>query len=126
DQPWKTYYDSTQLFWAKDWDKTVHLLENAERSAISDLGIYHENYLTILNDLGTAYWKAKNYPEAEKRLVKSLDLKSEVYPSDDKEVILSLSNLAGFYAERGLWLKSKSLYHKILQTDRAHIPTDIY
>ena len=126
DQPWKLYYDSTQMYWAKDWDKTVHLLENAERSALSDLGLYHENYLTILNDLGTAHWKAKNYPRAEKLLVKSLDLKSEVYSLNDKEVILSLGNLAGFYAEQGFWKKSKALYHKILDKDPAYIPSDIY
>src|SRR5687767_2568397 len=96
-QLWKSYYDSTQNYWAKDWNKTVALLENAERSALTDLGIYHENYLTILNDLGTAYWKAKKYPQAEKALSKSLSLKAEVYPAEDKEVALSISNLAGFY-----------------------------
>lgn len=126
DAPWKLYYDSTQLYWAKDWNKTVHLLESAEKSALSDLGIYHENYLTILNDLGTAYWKAKNYARAEKLLVKSLDLKAEVYANNDKEVILSLSNLAGFYAEQGIWGKSKALYNRILNADPAHIPSDIY
>jgi CHAT domain-containing protein/Tfp pilus assembly protein PilF len=126
DQPWKVYYDSTQLYWAKDWNKTVHLLENAEKSALSDLGLYHENYLTILNDLGTACWKAKNYRRAERLLVKSLDLKSEVYPINDKEIILSLSNLAGFYAEQGHWRKSKTLYNKILDTDPANVPSDIY
>ena len=125
-QPWKLYYDSTQLFWAKDWDKTVRLLEHAERSAISDLGIYHKNYLTILNDLGTAYWKARNYAKAEKTLGRSLELKAEVYPLNDKEVILSISNLAGFYAEQGHWNKSKSLYNRILSSNPAHIPSDIY
>lgn len=125
DQPWKKYYDSTQLYWAKDWGKTVSLLENAERSALSDLGLYHQNYLTILNDLGTAYWKAKNFNRAEKVLAQSLALKSEVYPKNDKEVILSMSNLAGFYAERGQWQQSKTLYQQILNSDPRQIP-DIY
>lgn len=125
DQPWKKYYDSTQIYWAKDWGKTVSLLENAERSALSDLGLYHENYLTILNDLGTAYWKAKDFNRAEKILAQSLTLKSEVYPKNDKEVILSMSNLAGFYAERGLWQQSKTLYQQILSSDPRLIP-DIY
>src|SRR5688500_10260618 len=102
-EPWKLYYDSTQHYWAKDWNKTVALLEEAEKSALTDLGIYDENYLTILNDLCTAYWKAKNYPRAEQVLSKTLSLKREVYPADDKEVILSISNLAGFYAEKGMW-----------------------
>lgn len=126
DELWKLYYDSTQVYWAKDWNKTVSLLEHAERSALTDLGIYHENYLTILNDLGTAYWKAKNFPMAEQALSKSLSLKREVYAADDKEVILSISNLAGFYAEQGEGAKSKSLYNRILNSDRAKIPGDIY
>jgi CHAT domain-containing protein/tetratricopeptide (TPR) repeat protein len=125
-QQWKLYYDSTQYYWAKDWNKTVSLLEHAERSAISDLGLYHQNYLTILNDLGTAYWKARDYSKAEKALSQSLDLKSEVYPLNDKEVILSISNLAGFYAEQGRWNKSKSLYNKILSADPREIPSEIY
>lgn len=118
--PWKSYYDSTQLFWEKDWNRTVGLLEHAEKSALTDLGLYHENYLTILNDLGTAYWKARDYSKAEDALTKSLRLKSEIYPLSDKEVVLSISNLAGFYAEQGLWKKSKSLYHQILALKTAH------
>lgn len=126
DQSWKLYYDSTQEFWAKDWRKTVALLEHAERSALHDLGLYDQNYLTILNDLGTAYWKAKDYSKAEEVLSRSLTLKGEVYPAGDKEVILSISNLAGFYAELGKWGKSKSLYNRILNTDRAQVPAEIY
>lgn len=125
-QLWKVYYDSTQDFWAKDWAKTVSLLERAERSAISDLGLYDQNYLTILNDLGTAYWKAKEYPKAEQALTTSLNLKSEVYPANDKEVVLSISNLAGFYTEQGQWKKSKTLYKRILSMDPVNIPADIY
>lgn len=123
---WKLYYDSTQLFWAKDWGRTVNLLEKAEHSALADLGIYHENYLTILNDLGTAYWKARDYAKAQLILQKTLQLKSEVYPPTNKEVLLSVSNLAGFYQEKGLWSKAKSLYNRILLLDPASIPTDIF
>ncbi len=125
-RPWQSYYDSTQLYWARDWNRTVGLLEKAERSALIDLGIYNENYLTILNDLGTAYWKAKNYPQAEKALSKSVALKTEVYPVHDKEVILSMSNLAGFYSEQGRWDKAKVLYGSILACAPGEVPSDIY
>ncbi len=123
---WQLYYDSTQIFWAKDWRKTVSLLENAERSAISDLGIYNENYLTILNDLGTAYWKARDYDKAEKLLARTVELKKEVYKPNDKEIILSISNLAAFYAQQGMWKKSKSLYGEILSSPKEQISSDIY
>ncbi|MDQ2657786.1 MAG: tetratricopeptide repeat protein, partial [Bacteroidota bacterium] len=124
--PWQSYYDSTQLYWARDWNRTVGLLEKAERSALMDLGIYNENYLTILNDLGTAYWKAKNYGRAEKALSRSVALKSEVYPPHDKEVILSMSNLAGFYSEQGHSDKAKVLYGGILAYSPDEVPSDVY
>src|SRR5690606_3339347 len=114
------------LYWNKDWNKTVSLLEHAERSAITDLGNYHENYLTILNDLGTAYWKARNYKQAEKLLTRSLSLKQEIYAAEHKEVMLSMSNLAGFYTDQGQWNRAKALFKTLLSHDRAHIPTDIY
>jgi len=39
---WKLYYDSAQIFWGKDWKKTIPLLTRAERFALNDLGIYDE------------------------------------------------------------------------------------
>src|SRR5688500_1279012 len=98
---WKLYYDSTQLFWEKDWPKTVALLKHAERSASDDLGIYDVNYLTIINDLGVAYWRQKDYRNAETFLSKSLGIKREVYPAGDNEIFRSVSNLAGLYSEQG-------------------------
>lgn len=125
-QSWKSYYDSTNLYWAKDWPKAVSLLEEAERSALNDLGSYDENYLTILNDLGTAYWKAKRYPQAEVALSRSLSLKSERYSDADKDLMYFISNLAGFYAERGEFARSKSLYCTIVRSGPVSLPPHLW
>ncbi|HEX8038033.1 MAG TPA: tetratricopeptide repeat protein, partial [Chryseosolibacter sp.] len=58
-------------------------------------------------------------------LQKTLELKSEVYPVNNKEIILSIANLAGFYQEKGFWSKSKSLYNHIIAAGSAQIPSDI-
>src|SRR5690606_24416990 len=47
-------------------------------------------------------------------------------PSLDKERILSMGNLAGFYAELGSWERARSLYRRIVGLDFAHIHPDIF
>ena len=37
-----------------------------------------------------------------------------------------MSNLAGFYAEQGMWNESKRYYNRILENDPANVPFDIY
>jgi CHAT domain-containing protein/Tfp pilus assembly protein PilF len=123
---WQLYYDSTQLFWEKDWPKTVALLKHAEQSASDDLGIYDVNYLTIINDLGVAYWRQKDYRNAETFLSKSLNIKREVYPAGDNEIFRSISNLAGLYSEQGRTLQAKQLYKKIVLQAPDGIEHDLY
>jgi len=123
---WKAYYDSSQLTWSKDWAKTVGHLRQAERFALTDLGIYDENYLTIINDLGLAYAQAKDYTNAEKYLVKSLAAKREVYAPDDAEVLRSMSNLAGFYADQKQTQKAAPLYRKVMAAPLKGIDSDVY
>ena len=126
DQVWKVYYDSTQRYWAKDWEKTVVLLNKAEQLALTDLGIYHENYLTIINDLGLAYWKKRDYTNAEKTLLRCLEIKTDLYPFNHPELFLSACNLAAFYAEGKQWTKSKSIYHRFLKQAEVKLTPEIY
>jgi CHAT domain-containing protein/Tfp pilus assembly protein PilF len=119
---WKLNYDSTNLFWNKDWSKTLALLKRAEATAITDLGIYDENYLSIINDIGLVYWKLQDFPNAEKFLSRTLDLKKEYFATDDNQLFISACNLAGFYAEDGDYKKSKNVYVNFIQP-REHIVT---
>lgn len=123
---WKAYYDSSQLTWSKDWSKTVSHLRHAERIALADLGIYDENYLTIINDLGLAYAQTKDYTNAERYLTKSLAAKREVYTPDDAEVLRSMSNLAGLYAGQKQIQKAAPLYRKVIAAPLKSVDTEVY
>lgn len=111
---WKTYYDSAQLFWAKDWKKTIPLLVKAEKSALYDLGVYDDNYLTILNDLGLAYARNKDFGNAEKLLTKSLSIKEELNRSEPTDASQTLLNLATVHAEQNHVQQAEQLYKRIL------------
>jgi CHAT domain-containing protein/Tfp pilus assembly protein PilF len=125
-QTWKLYYDSTQLYWAKDWNQTTKLLRSAEQSAIVDIGIYDENYLTIVNDLGIAYWKTKDYNTAEKLLSKNLAIKSEIYPQNDPKLFSSICNLAALHTDNGNWIEAKNLYKRIVHANEPDINSTFF
>jgi CHAT domain-containing protein/tetratricopeptide (TPR) repeat protein len=111
---WKILYDSTQRYWAKDWNKAVRFLTSAEKEAVADLGIYDQNYLTIVNDLGLAFWRMRDYKNAETYLSRALKLRNEAYPENIDDHISSLSNLASMYCEQGNREKAKQLYKQVI------------
>jgi CHAT domain-containing protein len=111
---WKNCYDSAQLYWGADWKKTIPLLVRAERSAQNDLGVYDENYLIILNDLGLAHAQVRDYTNAEKLLTKALTLKTEIGSAPDDELFRSINNLAGVHAEQGHTQQAEQLYKRVL------------
>jgi CHAT domain-containing protein/Flp pilus assembly protein TadD len=121
---WKNCYDSAQLYWGDDWKKTIPLLIRAERSAQNDLGIYDENYLTILNDLGLAYAQIRDYANSEKLLTKALNLKTEIGSLPDAELFRSVNNLAGVHAEQGHQQQAEQLYKRVISAP-AEIDIDV-
>lgn len=123
---WKVYYDSAQLFWGKNWPKTIPLLTRAEQSALNDLGIYDANYLTILNDLGLAYSQVKDYTTAEKLLSRSLTIKTELNDAPDADLFRSINNLAGVHAEQGHFLPARQLYKRVLSSTVSGAEPEIY
>jgi len=123
---WKTYYDSTQIFWDKDWPKAISLLTRAEQFARIDLGVYDENYLTILSDLGLASWRVKDYARAEKYFQTTIAFKKEASATNTQEFYGLTNNLAGLYAEQEQWLKAKSLYKSVLDRSSSVVDIGIY
>lgn len=115
---WKIFYDSAQLFWAKDWQKTIPLLVKAEKSALYDLGVYDDNYLAILNDLGLAYARNKDFSNAEKLLTKSLSIKEELNRSEPTDASETLLNLATVHAEQHHIEKAEQYYKQVLSAQR--------
>jgi tetratricopeptide (TPR) repeat protein len=114
---WKIYYDSAQLYWGTDWVRTTTLLKRSERSAFNDLGIYDDNYLAILNDLGLAYSNAGDFATAEKLLKQCLSLREEsLEPGGEQSVLNTMGNLALVHEKQSRYGEASELYKNILAT----------
>jgi len=93
-QEWKNAYVLAQNNWGQSWKSTVHHLQDAERTARHDLGIFDSNYLIILNDLGLALFESGKIDEAIDVLEKSVRLRQEVLGSESRELHVAQLNLA--------------------------------
>ncbi len=111
---WKSYYDSAQLFWKENPEKSLALYTQAERIALLDLGMYDENYLTILNDLGLAYGHMNNLSQAEAYLSKNLTIHKELYKSADPPLLIAKFNLATLLQKSESEEKAKDIFYEIL------------
>ena len=119
---WKIYYDSAQTFWNSDWPKTISLLARAEKSALSDLGIYDDNYLTIVNDLALAYTHTNDYSTAEKLFTKIIAARTELGNISDSEYTNAVMNLANVYAETAKVKQAAALYKKLMSSSTPETP----
>ncbi|MEJ1240458.1 CHAT domain-containing tetratricopeptide repeat protein [Chryseolinea sp. T2] len=111
---WKVQYDSAQRYWGNQWAKTIPFLVKAEKAALYDLGIYDENYLTILNDLGLAYAKIGDYKNAEKSLAKVITIASEGGDPQAADLQRAYLNLASIHFEQQHYKEAEELYLKVL------------
>lgn len=123
---WKVSYDSAQHYWADNIQRSVGLLQKAERVAFNDLGIYDENYLVILNDLGLAYSQIRDYKKAQEYLTRSLAIQHELYTEENGQTLRSACNLAAIVLKGGDDLRARQLYKIILLKSNALEAGDIY
>ncbi len=112
---WKSNYDSAQFYWASNIEKSLPFLQRAEHMASNDLGIYDENYLIILGDLGLAYRRTADFAMAAKCLRQNFAIHQEIYPMTDNRVAQSQCNLAALFLESGNDEKGKKLYQDVLE-----------
>ena len=111
---WKIYYDSAQNYYSGDYRKGISLLTRAEKSALSDLGIYDNNYLVIVNDLGLLYWHIDDYATAEKLLLKNINTRKELGNTSDNYYVDAVRNLATIYSRQGKFQKASACYKDIV------------
>ncbi len=109
-QNWKVLYDSTEIYWNKDWGKCVALLEEALPLAAEDISPTSSNYMVLMNDLGLAYLESGNYPKAESIFVDLIGLKKDRLGVNSSEYAASVVNLAGIYQDLGEGDKAEKLY----------------
>src|ERR1051325_8828415 len=84
---WKVLYDSGNLYLKTDAPRSIKLFSKAEVVAKNDLGIYDDNYLVILNGLGLAHERARNFDQARKYLSETVALGHEVYSNEDPRML---------------------------------------
>lgn len=125
-QSWSIYYDSTAFFWAKDWPKTISLLEKSLSLAEKEIGREHPNYAILLNDLGLGYWHTGNFQLAESTLDRSLRLKKVSLGEKDSEYTATLLNIAGMMHAMNRKGKAESLYLQVLDQYKESNVKDAY
>ena len=113
-QKWKMNYDSAQFFWKADLVKSIKFLQEAERIAINDIGIYDENYLAIISDLGLAYAQKKDFKKAEEYLKKNLLIETEISSPETPRVLKSVCNLAILTFKSGDFSRAEKMFKDIL------------
>lgn len=115
-QSWLDYYDSTYLYWEKDWNKTIALLDTALPLAEKDIGGEHPNYAVLLNDLGVSYWKAGNFKQAATILEKSIRIKKVSLGEEDPDYKASILNLANVLYDNKNFSGAEANYLKIIES----------
>ena len=125
-QSWSDYYDSTALYWEKDWEKTRSLLQKAIGLAEKEIGVEHPNYAVLLNDLGLSYWHLGNYRLAESAFERSLSIKKVTLGTQDIEYTASLLNMAGMLHDIDQKGRAESLYLQTLEQYTDGHPKDVY
>lgn len=125
-QSWTNYYDSTALYWEKDWGKTKSLLQEALVLAEKEIGVEHPNYAVLLNDLGLCYWHQGNYRLAETAFERSLSIKKVTLGAQDVEYTASLLNMAGMLHDTNRKERAESLYLQVLDQYIPDHPKNVY
>lgn len=115
-QSWMDYYDSTYLYWEKDWSKTIALLDTALPLAEKDIGGEHPNYAVLLNDLGVSYWKTGNLRQATAILEKSIRIKKVSLGEEDPDYKASLLNLANVLYDSKNLTGAEDYYFKVIES----------
>lgn len=114
-QSWATYYDSTEIYWNKNWEKCIDLLEKAIPLAAEEMGKDNNNYAVLLNDLGLSYWYINNFEKASALFEETLRVKKAVLGENDPDYAATLLNVAGTYREMGKIEKSENLYQEAIK-----------
>ena len=89
-----TSYANAGLHWGKDWHAVVGHLEKAKALVKTDQGIYHPDYLTLLNELGIAYFESGDINLAHQTFTELCRLHGRLEKEMDHGYWLAYANLA--------------------------------
>lgn len=120
-QEWKALYDSTGVYWNKDWDKCIALLEEALPLAARDISPTSNNYMVLMNDLGLAYLQSGDYTKAKTLFLDLVDLKKDRLGVNSAEYAASVVNLAGIYQDLGENDEAEKLYLEAIENYKVSL-----
>ena len=112
DSIWQAYYDSTYIYWERDWDKTLQLLENGKNhleGTIPDYQ-YDSTYNLTLSDIGLIYTKKGRYKDALLFYLEVLKNTEKSLGKDHHQYGMRLNKLAGLYRVLGRYDDALRLY----------------
>lgn len=98
----------------------VTLLEGGE-NRIQELEQQPAVQAQLLNVIGRAYQSLGQFQKAESLLVKSLEIRKEIYPPTHPELGTGFSSLASLFGKTGNFSKAGSLHSKALNIRRASL-----
>jgi hypothetical protein len=114
-QTWETFYDSSEMVWSNDWNKTISFLKRAEREAFVNLGPQHETYSSIVNDLAVAYWSINDIDNAVIIINNSIERQRTLHSlKHNFEIISTIEKLAELCFGYGQPEKSEMYYRTIV------------
>jgi non-specific serine/threonine protein kinase/serine/threonine-protein kinase len=102
-----------------DPDLTVRMA--LDRAAMRVEGKFEKQPLleaSIRRTIGVTYSDLGVYPEAQRNLERSLELRSRMLGDSDPDTLESMSNLATVLERQGRFAKAEQLYSKVLDTRR--------
>ncbi len=79
---------------------------------------------SIRRTIGMAYAELGVYPEAERQLERSIELRRRVLGDDQPETLVAMRTLAGLYHREGRMAESEALFGKVLQAQQRVIGRD--
>jgi len=103
----------SKLLDAGKFDDAMALAQRALAIVEEDLGPYHPDVATALDNLAMLYVEHGRYAEAEVLLKRSLVIRDQAGP-DHPYVAASLDNLAALYANQGRYADAEPLYERSL------------
>jgi serine/threonine protein kinase/tetratricopeptide (TPR) repeat protein len=111
----------------KERNKNITVREVLDRAALGIEARFRGQEQTaaaVRLTLGTAYRALGEYPEAQKHLDRSLQLREHELGPNHPETLESLQALAGLNTDRGLYAEAERFYQQVLGSRRANLGAD--
>ena len=99
-----------ELYETAQYDRAAIVAKKALEVAEKNVGPYHPDVATSLNNLGLLYDTQGQYAQAEPLYKRALAIREKELGPDHPDVATSLNNLAALYRTEGQYVQAEPLY----------------